>query len=111
MGVVAEMADDVAVMYMGNIVESGSAQQVMGTPAHPYTKGLLKSIPVLGRGKNQDLEPIRGTTPDPYNRPAGCQFAPRCDYATDVCVSNMPEESFPGEKGGVQTHGGTCEGG
>jgi peptide/nickel transport system ATP-binding protein len=94
MGVVAEMADDVAVMYMGNIVESGSAQQVMGTPAHPYTKGLLKSIPVLGRGKNQDLEPIRGTTPDPYNRPAGCQFAPRCDYATDVCVSNMPEESF-----------------
>ena len=89
MGVVAEMADDVAVMYMGNIVESGSAEQVMASPAHPYTKALLESIPVLGKGKNQKLEPIRGTTPDPYDRPKGCQFAPRCDYATGrVCRSN-----------------------
>jgi oligopeptide/dipeptide ABC transporter ATP-binding protein len=93
MGVVAEMADDVAVMYMGNIVESGTAQQVMASPSHPYTKALLQSIPVLGKGKNQKLEPIRGTTPDPYNRPVGCQFAPRCDYATEQCRRAMPDET------------------
>ena len=92
MGVVAEMADDVAVMYMGNIVESGTVEQVMSYPSHPYTRALLDSIPVLGRGKNQDLEPIRGTTPDPYNRPSGCQFEPRCDYATELCRKHMPEE-------------------
>ncbi len=94
MGVVAELADDVAVMYMGNIVESGTAEQVMSSPSHPYTRALLDSIPVLGRGKAQNLEPIRGTTPDPYNRPAGCQFEPRCDYATELCRHQMPPEEF-----------------
>ena len=73
MGVVAEMADDVAVMYMGNIVEYGKVEDVFTNPAHPYTKALLQSIPVLGKGKNQQLEPIRGVTPDPFNRPKGCQ--------------------------------------
>ncbi len=97
MGVVAEMADDVAVMYMGNIVESGTAEQVLASPAHPYTRALLLSIPVLGKGKNQKLEPIRGTTPDPYNRPPGCQFAPRCDYASPVCLEQMPPETDLGE--------------
>ena len=71
MGVVAELADNVAVMYMGNIVESGDARAVLTHSAHPYTRALLKSIPVLGRGKKQELEPIKGSTPDPYNRPKG----------------------------------------
>lgn len=97
MGVVAEMADDVAVMYMGNIVESGTAEQVLASPTHPYTRALLLSIPVLGKGKNQKLEPIRGTTPDPYNRPPGCQFAPRCDYASPACFEQMPPETDLGE--------------
>lgn len=92
MGVVAEMADDVAVMYMGNIVESGSAEDVLGNPRHPYTKALLASIPVLGRGKNQDLQPIKGSTPDPFDRPNGCQFEPRCDFACDACRNAMPDE-------------------
>lgn len=92
MGVVAELADEVAVMYMGNIIESGDARQVLTASAHPYTKALLKSIPVLGRGKDQDLQPIKGTTPDPYNRPPGCQFAPRCDMAQDRCRQEMPPE-------------------
>lgn len=92
MGVVCELADDVAVMYMGNIIESGSAKEVLDHPAHPYTKALLKSIPILGRGANQDIHPIKGSTPDPYNRPAGCQFAPRCEYASSDCESAMPEE-------------------
>jgi oligopeptide/dipeptide ABC transporter ATP-binding protein len=95
MGVIAELADDVAVMYMGNIVESGTAIDVLTKPTHPYTKALLDSIPVLGCGKSQKLEPIRGTTPDPYKRPKGCQFAPRCDFACDKCLQAMPEEFSP----------------
>ncbi len=97
MGVVAELADDVAVMYMGNIVESGPASEVLTNPKHPYTKALISSIPVLGRGHNQDLQPIRGSTPDPFNRPKGCQFCPRCDYATDECENMMPEEAIVGK--------------
>ncbi len=92
MGVVTELADDVAVMYMGNIVESGTVEDVLRTPAHPYTKALLNSIPVLGKGKNQDLEPIKGSTPDPFDRPAGCQFHPRCEYATEKC-RECPEDA------------------
>ena len=92
MGVVAELADNVAVMYMGNIVESGDAEAVLTRSAHPYTKALIQSIPVLGRGKKQDLQPIKGSTPDPYNRPKGCQFAPRCEFATEQCKEEMPPE-------------------
>ncbi len=97
MGVVAEMADEVAVMYMGNIVEYGKVEDVFRAPAHPYTKALLRSIPVLGKGKDQQLEPIRGVTPDPFNRPKGCQFCPRCDYAQARCESEMPPEEWVSE--------------
>lgn len=93
MGVVAELADQVAVMYMGNIVESGDACSVLAHPVHPYTQALLKSIPVLGRGKKQELEPIKGSTPDPYHRPPGCQFEPRCEISTDRCRREMPPET------------------
>ena len=88
MGVIAELADEVAVMYMGNIVEKGSVSEVLRKPAHPYTKALLESIPILGKGKKQKIEPIRGSTPDPYQRPEGCQFLPRCNYSSDKCVEN-----------------------
>ncbi len=91
MGVVNEVSDDMAVMYMGNIVESGGTKQVIRNPAHPYTKALLQSIPILGKGKDQNLEPIRGSTPDPYQRPVGCQFRDRCDYATEECLVMPPE--------------------
>ena len=97
MGVVCELADEVAVMYMGNIIESGSARDVLKTPGHPYTKALLKSIPVLGKGANQDINPIKGSTPDPLNRPPGCQFAPRCDYVKESCNKAMPDETIVGE--------------
>ena len=92
MGVVAEMADDVAVMYMGNIVEYGSVEDIFTNPVHPYTRALLHSIPVLGKGRQQLLEPIRGMTPDPFRRPKGCQFCPRCDFATRRCEEEMPQE-------------------
>mgnify|MGYP006089972799 FL=1 len=85
MGVVAELADNVAVMYMGNIVESGTADDVLRRPTHPYTKALLDSVPVLGKGKNQDIQPIKGSTPDAYDRPIGCQFAPRCNWGDKSC--------------------------
>ena len=101
MGVVTELADDVVVMYMGNIVESGTVDDVLRTPSHPYTKALLQSIPILGRGKNQEIDPIRGTTPDPYNRPKGCQFMPRCDFADDACQV-MPDESTISETHSVR---------
>ena len=90
MGVVTELADDVSVMYMGYIVEEGSVDEVLRNPAHPYTRALLQSIPVLGRGKDQQLEPIRGSTPDPFHRPPGCQFAPRSDFAADCCKEKQP---------------------
>lgn len=101
MGVVSELADDVAVMYMGNIVERGSVREVLKYPAHPYTSALLRSIPVLNRGKAQKLEPIRGSTPDPYDRPEGCQFGPRCDFFCEKC-NQMPPESFVGEAHSVR---------
>lgn len=93
MGVVNEVSDDMAVMYMGNIVESGATKDVIRNPAHPYTKALLQSIPILGKGRNQKLEPIKGSTPDPYNRPEGCQFRDRCDYQTESCAMMPPEET------------------
>ena len=82
---------------MGNIVEYGRVEDVFTNPAHPYTKALLRSIPVLGKGKNQQLEPIRGVTPDPFNRPKGCQFCPRCDYACKRCETEMPPEEWVSE--------------
>ena len=94
MGVVSELADDVLVMYMGNVIESGTAREVLKNPKHPYTKALLASIPVLGRGKNQEINPIRGMTPNPYNRPKGCQFEPRCDFACEKCKECMPDETM-----------------
>ncbi|NCA99615.1 MAG: ABC transporter ATP-binding protein [Clostridia bacterium] len=92
MGVVSELADDVAVMYMGNIVEQGPVREVLKNPSHPYTSALLRSIPVLHQGASQDLQPIRGVTPDPLDRPKGCQFGPRCDFYTAQC-DQMPDET------------------
>jgi len=79
---------------MGNIVEYGPVEKIFTNPSHPYTKALLRSIPVLGKGKNQQLEPIRGSTPDPFHRPKGCQFCPRCDFACERCQNEMPPEEW-----------------
>jgi len=102
MGVITEMADDVVVMYMGKVVESGTVQDVLGDPQHPYTQNLLRSMPILGRGHNQLLVPIKGSTPDAYNRPPGCQFAPRCEFAMDVCATQPPDFSIS------TTHSASC---
>ena len=90
LGVVAEVCDDVAVMYAGRIVEIGTADEVFNHTAHPYTEGLFNSLPNL-KQRGEDLVPIPGMMPDPANLPEGCTFAPRCPYATDACLKKLPE--------------------
>jgi peptide/nickel transport system ATP-binding protein len=83
LGVVAEFADEIAVMYAGRIVERGSAEQIFFSPQHPYTWGLLKSIPRLDTARNEELVPISGRPPSLIQRPSGCFFHPRCPYVRD----------------------------
>ena len=83
LGVVARMADHVAVMYLGKVVEYSDVRTIYKNPRHPYTQGLLKSIPVIGR--KEPLIPIEGSVPDPFELPTGCAFAPRCPHAIDQC--------------------------
>jgi len=90
LGVVAEMVDEVAVMYAGRIVERGPVAEVFAEPQHPYTEALLRSIPRVGMRYSNPLEAIRGMVPSPLDWPAGCRFAPRCDYAFDRCSTDDP---------------------
>jgi peptide/nickel transport system ATP-binding protein len=84
LGVVAEMADDIAVMYAGRIVEHASGERIFASPQHPYTWGLLKSIPRLDQVRGEELVPISGRPPSLINRPSGCHFHPRCPYAQEA---------------------------
>ena len=79
LGVVAETADDVVVMYLGQVVEAGTVEQIFFAPKHPYTRALLKSIPTMSRRAQGRLDSIRGMVPDPFNRPQGCPFHTRCE--------------------------------
>src|SRR5438309_575627 len=90
LGVVAEMCDDVVVMYAGRVVERGPVDEVFGSPQHPYTEALLQSIPLLGMTQAEPLRVIRGTVPNPLDWPEGCRFAPRCDYVFDRCIDEHP---------------------
>lgn len=85
MGLVAEMADEVCVMYMGRVVEFGSLEDLFDRTSHPYTKALLRSVPVLGLADDQKLETIPGATPNPADLKGGCEFADRCSECTDRC--------------------------
>ncbi len=92
LGVIAETCEEVMVMYLGEVVEKADVKAMFRDPLHPYTRALLRSIPRLGQGKNWDLEPIEGMVPDPYNRPAGCPFHPRCPSSTPgVCDDQHPQ--------------------
>jgi oligopeptide/dipeptide ABC transporter ATP-binding protein len=90
LGVIAEMADRVAVMYAGQIVEQCDVYTLFKAPKHPYTQGLLKSTPKL-HNNEETLESIEGSVPHPLNMPVGCRFHPRCSYATDKCNQNEPQ--------------------
>jgi peptide/nickel transport system ATP-binding protein len=89
LGVVAEMADHVAVMYAGHIVEEAEVNQLFDAPKHPYTQGLLASIPVLGQVKDR-LDVIPGSVPNLRNLPPGCRFANRCPHVMDICRKEDP---------------------
>lgn len=97
LGVVASMADRIAVMYGGKIVETGSAFDIFYNPAHPYTKALLQSLPKTDMDKNTRLISINGTPPDLLNPPKGCPFAGRCKYTMKICQDIMPPNFEPSE--------------
>ncbi|MBO5574131.1 MAG: ABC transporter ATP-binding protein [Clostridium sp.] len=90
LGVVADICDDVAVMYAGRIVEYGTLEDIFLRTAHPYTEGLFNSLPDV-RGKKTRLKPIPGRIPDPACLPEGCAFAPRCPYAEPECIRGVPD--------------------
>ncbi len=87
--VVRNIADRVAVMYLGRIVEEASSDVIFGTPLHPYTKALVSSVPVPGKPLKGRMI-LQGEPPNPANRPSGCAFHPRCPLATDICRTNVP---------------------
>ena len=89
LGIVAEICDEVAVMYAGRIVEKGTLDDVFNRTRHPYTEGLFNSLPNINDRKAK-LQPIPGLMPDPTNLPVGCAFAPRCKYATEACKQAQP---------------------
>jgi peptide/nickel transport system ATP-binding protein len=100
MGVVAETCQRVVVMYAGKVVEEAPVEALFGNPRHPYTQGLIRSIPRVDRGaaKKERLEAIPGTVPSLLRPPPGCRFAQRCRFATDICTKGMPplKEVAPG---------------
>ena len=93
MGVVAEICDYVYVMYAGRVVESTLTKTLFNETAHPYTNGLLKSIPTIGK-KQDRLYTIKGNVPNILNLPEGCRFVDRCDYAQDICFSSRPADEY-----------------
>ena len=98
LGVVAEMADDVAVMYAGQIVEFGSVKDTFENPKHPYTRALLDSIPTLDTRRDLPLRVIPGSVPGPEHWPAGCRFNPRCQHAFDKCLDTTPRGEWVGDQ-------------
>jgi oligopeptide transport system ATP-binding protein len=98
LGVIARYASRVNVMYAGKIVESSTSREVYGNPKHPYTLGLLKSVPRLDQVRKNKLNPIDGFPPDLIHMPAGCSFYPRCGYRTDKCRTEEPPLMLVGEK-------------
>ena len=102
MGVVAETCQRVVVMYAGKVIEEAPVDELFANPRHPYTQGLIRSIPRVDRAAEQKdrLEAIPGTVPSLLNPPTGCRFAARCKYAMDICVRGMPplKEVGPGHR-------------
>ena len=105
MGVIAEMADDVVVMYLGHEVEKGPVDTIFHAPRHPYTRALLRSIPSVLAEPRSRLATIAGSIPHPYARPSGCPFHPRCsERIVGVCEKSFPAEIDIAERHGVACH-------
>ncbi len=97
LGVVARYADRVNIMYAGKVIERGSAREIYANPRHPYTVGLLQSVPRLDLPRKARLDPIEGQPPDLINLPSGCSFRERCRWAIDKCATDTPELMETGE--------------
>jgi peptide/nickel transport system ATP-binding protein len=93
LGIVAEVCDEVSIMYGGRIIEHGTLRDVFKNTKHPYTEGLFNSLPNLAK-RMERLKPIRGLMPDPTNLPSGCVFHPRCRYAQEVCKTKVPADTI-----------------
>lgn len=107
LGVIAKMCQRVGVMYAGHLVEERPVQDIFRQPAHPYTAGLLASLPQLGtrqRNGRKRLQEIEGVVPSIAMFPAGCRFQPRCDKSTDICVTVSPQKSELDHEGSVRCH-------
>ena len=104
LGVVAETCDRVAVMYAGLIVEKGTVQDTFSGPLHPYTRGLMSSLPGQQKTETDELKTIEGVVPNLVNLPAGCRFHPRCELAEDICRRKMPELLDKGNGRAVACH-------
>ena len=105
MGVIAEMADDVAVMYLGRVVETAEVHTLFAAPRHPYTSALLRSVPSIFAGPRQRLATIGGAVPQPASRPAGCPFHPRCtEIIPGRCATEVPPTVPPGRAGASCWH-------
>ena len=89
LGIVAEVCDDVSIMYAGRIVEHGTLEDIFNHTSHPYTEGLFGSLPNI-EDRTAELKPIPGLMPDPTNLPGGCVFHPRCKYCKEICKSRVP---------------------
>jgi oligopeptide transport system ATP-binding protein len=118
LAVIAEVCDKVSVMYGGYIVEQGSVEDIFYEPCHPYTKGLLRSMPRLDKEGAERLIPIEGTPINMLDPNPGCPFAPRCDSCMKVCIREMPAPSSPSgitngstTKGNSDTKGSATKGG
>jgi len=102
LGVVAEMAEDVVVMYLGRVVEQAPVDEIFHAPRHPYTKALLRSIPRIRSSSRERLTPIAGAVPHPYDRPSGCPFHPRCaEFMAGTCDRQAPSLRPVGDRHAV----------
>lgn len=106
LGVVRHMSDEVAVMYLGKIVEHGPTEELFQNPRHPYTRALLASVPEMGKGKRTKHVGLKGDVPSPLHPPSGCSFHPRCSLATERCSNESPELVEVSTKEGA--HGFAC---
>jgi peptide/nickel transport system ATP-binding protein len=105
LGVIAEIAQSVVVMYLGRVVEISDVRSLFRDPKHPYTRALLQSIPRIGRGARERLRPVTGMVPSPYQRPTGCPFHPRCPVAMpDLCDRVVPQPVALGDGREVSCH-------
>lgn len=103
LGIVADICDEVSVVYAGRVVEHGTLEDIFDHTLHPYTEGLFNSLPNMA-DRTQRLKPIKGLMPDPSNLPEGCAFCPRCNYAKDICARKKPGRLWSNDTHYVEYH-------